>query len=184
MNTTVNKDRLIIPVEGPEINGFEVDDFLRLIHNPIARKRLAAEYGGSFAAAEQYEKSHGLPRGAIQLALLTDDERVQKMFQAIGAKILAAQESQDPQKLKEAVKEGTSISQGIQRLYPQAMDFIISYRKLVEQSQEAYIGDYKTYKIACSNSYSFQSTTYIFIVLVAVLGGLAVAIAVVIPVIP
>src|SRR5262249_46881951 len=84
--------RFEIPVEPAGFNTFAIDDYLRMIQTPEKRKEIIATVGYSPQLREAYEKTHGLPRGAVELAMLTEDTR----FKQSNEKIVKRFTGKDP----------------------------------------------------------------------------------------
>jgi hypothetical protein len=134
------------------INLFAVDDYLRSIKTAEARRQLIKRVGYSPRKRAAYEKKHGLPRGAVELAMLMEDKRVQEYNRLMTAKLpLLYDRKTDPQVLEDLYKEGFSLTKGLQQLYPEATDFMLQYAVLTQRNRRRFLGDY-----AFSNEYKLQ----------------------------
>ncbi len=136
--------RFEIPVEPNGFNAFVIDDYLRMIQTPERRQSLIATVGYSPQLREAYEKSRGLPRGAVELAMLTEDRR----FKSWNEKIVKRFTGKDPgsldqKQISEALMEVQSMGQGLQALYPEAVHFLMQYNALAQRNKASFRGDYR-----------------------------------------
>jgi hypothetical protein len=136
--------RFEIPVEPDGFNTFLIDDYLRLIQSPERRKDIIATVGYSPQLREAYEKSHGLPRGAVELAMLTEDRRFKEWNERIVKKFTGKDPgSLDQKEIQEALMQVQSMGQGLQALYPEAVHFLMQYNALSQRNKASFRGDYR-----------------------------------------
>lgn len=135
-----------------QVNLFAVDDYLRLIQSEEDRKRLIMKVGYTPQKRRAYEKRHQLPRGAVEVAMMMEDQRfkelnallVQHLTQATG-------EGAKPEALAEFYQRANSISIGLAKLYPEAQDFFLQHWLLSQRNHRQFVGDYRF-----SNEYRLQ----------------------------
>lgn len=159
------KKRFEIPVEPSGFNTFLIDDYLRMIQTPEKRKEIIATVGFSPQTREAYEKEHGLPRGAVELAMLTEDRRFKCWNERIMNRLSGKDPSSlDPEEIREAMMQVQSLGQGIQAVYPEAVHFLMQYNSLAQRNKASFRGDYRyttDYKIIlaqCSSPWWYTNT--------------------------
>jgi hypothetical protein len=136
--------RFEIPVENSGFNAFNIDDYLRLIQTPARRQEIIATVGYSPQLREAYEKSRGLPRGAVELAMLTEDRRFKETNERIVKRFTGKDPgSLDQNEIKDALQEVQSMGQGLQALYPEAVHFLMQYNALAQRNKASFRGDYR-----------------------------------------
>src|SRR5437016_2833037 len=69
----------LIPISPTEYNLFAIDDYLRSIRTSEERQKLMKGVGYSAQRRESYEARLGLPRGAVELAMMAEDQRVKEL---------------------------------------------------------------------------------------------------------
>lgn len=150
------KQRLELPTSVDEtlkkVNLFAVDDYLRLIQSEEDRQRLILRVGYSPEKRRAYEKRHQLPRGAVEAAMMIEDQRYKELNRLLVAQMTAAtQEGSSPEKLAEFYQRATSISLGLSKLYPEAQDFFLQHLLLRQSNHRHFLGDHRF-----SNEYRLQ----------------------------
>jgi hypothetical protein len=140
------KERFEIPVNpaGLNYNLFAIDDFLRSIQTSEQRKELIATVGYSPRKREQYERKRGLPHGAVELAMMVEDRRVQEINQLLAERLPALYNREaSQQQILDLYQEIASISVGLRNNYPDATGFLIAYSQLSERTRRSFQGDYR-----------------------------------------
>ncbi len=150
------KKRFEIPLSTTDgldgINLFAVDDFLRAMNNSAARRELIMKVGGSARSRSSYEKSQGLPYGAVELVMLMEDKRVRELHQVMLEKMTQLFEKDSRAgAVEEIYKQTLSVTRGLQQLYPEATDFMLQYAALSQRNRRRFMGDY-----AFGNEYKLQ----------------------------
>ena len=136
--------RFEIPVEPGRFNTFAIDDYLRGIQTPDKRRQIVATVGYSPQLREAYEKSHCLPRGAVELAMMAEDSRLKAWNEKIVKQFTGKDPgSLDQGKINEALMEVQSMGQGLQALYPEAVHFLMQYNALAQRNKASFRGDYR-----------------------------------------
>ena len=149
--------RFEIPVESTGYNIFMVDDFLRSLRSREERLKLINTFGYSAEKREEYERRSGLPRGAVELALVCEDKQILELNRSVMEKLNKLHaEKASPEQFKEAFKEVDIASRaaGIQALYPEAFQFLAQYSALARRSASSFRGDYpfnNEYKITLAD---------------------------------
>jgi hypothetical protein len=135
--------RFEIPIDTSEYNLFAIDDYLREIGTPEGRRKLIGAVGYSARLRERYEKKHGLPRGAVELAMMAEDKRVKELSDKIAKRLTeTAPEKVTPQEAKAFYLEVDSMMVGIRTLYPEAMQFVKEYATLSQRNKLSFRGEY------------------------------------------
>jgi hypothetical protein len=135
--------RFEIPVELADYNIFAIDDFLRSMRTVEQRQELIKKVGYSAAGRRAYETEHGLPSGAVELAMLAQDRRVKEMGENLRERFgLGGTSQPTPQQLKELYYEIASMTGGLRELYPEALRFLKNYGVLAQRNKRTYAGDY------------------------------------------
>lgn len=136
--------RFEIPIDPSAYNLFAIDDYLRSIRTSEDRQKLIRSVGYSAKRRDAYEKRHGLPRGAIELAMMAEDQRVKELSDKLAQKFwLGVEEKRTPQELKAFYLEVDSISAGLRALYPDAIQFLRQYGVLSQRNKTTFYGDYQ-----------------------------------------
>jgi hypothetical protein len=136
--------RFEIAVEPNGFNAFLIDDYLRMIQTPEKRKEIITTVGYSPQMREAYEKSHNLPRGAVELAMMTEDRRFKEWNERITRRLTGRDPgSLDQTEMKHALMEVQSLGQGLQSLYPEAVHFLMHYNSLAQRNKASFRGDYR-----------------------------------------
>ena len=113
--------RFEIPIDPVAYNLFAIDDYLRSIRTPEDRKKLIRKVGYSAELRDAYERKHGLPRGAVELAMMTEDRRVKEMSDKLAQRLAGrAGKEMSPQESRQLYLEVDSIMTGLRSLYPEA----------------------------------------------------------------
>jgi hypothetical protein len=150
------KTRFEIPVELGDYNIFAIDDFLRSIRTPEQCQKLIATVGYSAARRRAYETEHGLPSGAVELAMLAQDRRVKELGEKLNHRLGLSQAAPPtPQQLKAFYSDAESLTSGLRELYPEALRFLRNYGVLAQRNKRTYAGDYhfgNDYRILLANS--------------------------------
>src|SRR5262245_57480088 len=111
------KQRFEMPIGPDAVRGynlFEIDDFLRSIRTSEQRKQLMNEVGFSQRDRDTYESKHGLPHGAVELAMMLEDRRIQEINDMIKHQIPELYESgKSWQKIHEIYQELGSVATGL-----------------------------------------------------------------------
>ncbi|PWU18826.1 MAG: hypothetical protein C5B50_08130 [Verrucomicrobia bacterium] len=151
--------RFEIPIEPKGYNLFLIDDYLRTLRSKEERKKLIREVGYSAEKREEYERSHSLPRGAIELALLAEDKKAAELNDMLTKRMKKLYDDKAPQEEVQALfKEAGSRAAGIKALYPEAFQFIMQYYMLAKRNASMFRGDYrfsnefKIMRVDCSPS--------------------------------
>jgi len=148
--------RFEIPIDPSAYNLFAVDDYLRSIRTSEDRQKLIRSVGYSAQRRERYERKHGLPRGAVELAMMAEDKRVKELSDKLAQKFwLGVEQKRTPQELKEFYLEVDSMSAGLRALYPEAIQFLRQYGVLSQRNKTTYYGDYQfgnEYRIMLANT--------------------------------
>ncbi len=126
---------LIDPIEPKKFNLFAVDDFIRMSHAPSSRLALIQRHGQTRIAREKYEIENSLPSGAFEYAVMMADPRVQKIIAGLNARVELCRNDED---YKIILMDFNSALEGIYKLYPGAMNFIIAYHNIVRENQAKY----------------------------------------------
>jgi hypothetical protein len=148
--------RFEIPVELADYNIFAIDDFLRSIRTAEQCRKLIATVGYSAARRRAYESEHGLPSGAVELAMLAQDRRIKELGEKLTRRFGLSKASQPtPQQLKAFYYEVESVTSGLRELYPEALRFLKNYGVLARRNKRTYAGDYdfgNDYRILLANT--------------------------------
>ncbi|MEI6076260.1 MAG: hypothetical protein WCS94_11835 [Verrucomicrobiota bacterium] len=162
----MNKQRFEIPIEPEECNLFAIDDYLRSIQSSAERQKLIRTVGISAETREKYEREHGLPRGAVELAVMAEDKRIAVLNDVLVKKLCALQNSEATQDaVKEMYMEIGSKAAGIRALYPEAMHFLMQYSAMTRRTAAAFRGDYrfgnefKIIQVQCAPSPNAQANS-------------------------
>ena len=135
--------RFEIPVDLADYNIFSIDDFLRSIRTPERRQKLVETVGYSAARRRAYETGHGLPSGAVELAMLAQDRQVKELGEKLNQRLgLTGDSTPSPQQLKTLYYEVESMTTGLRELYPEALQFLKNYGALAQRNKRSYAGDY------------------------------------------
>lgn len=147
--------RFEIPIDSSAYNLFAIDDYLRSIRTREGRQKLIRSVGYSARLRAEYERRHGLPRGAVQLAMVTEDRRVQELSDKMSRKFVGAMEQKaSPQEMKQLYLEVESLCTGLRTLYPEAVEFMKQYGMLSQRNKQTFYGDYQfgnEYRIMLAN---------------------------------
>jgi hypothetical protein len=150
------KRRFEMPVEPGRCNTFAIDDYLRSLQSPEKRKELIATVGYSSELREAYEKTHELPRGAVQLAMMAEDRRLKDLNKKLVKRFTDLQgKKQDPGEVRAVLMEFQSVGAGLQSLYPEAVHFLMQYSALAQRNKASFQGDWRfssDYKILVAAS--------------------------------
>ncbi len=148
--------RFEIPIDPSAYNLFAIDDYLRSIRTPEDRKKLIREVGLSAQARAAFERRSGLPRGAVELAMMTEDKRVQAMSEKLAQRLGdSAGKPMSPQDARKFYLEVDSIMSGLRTLYPEAIHFLKEYSALAQRNKTTFYGDYQfsnDYRIMLANT--------------------------------
>ena len=140
------------------INLFAVDDFLREMGTTHARRELILKVGASRESCAAYEKAHGLPHGAVELVMLSEDKRFKEMDKLIMSRMpVLFEKNTPPEVLEELYRESFSLGRGLQQLYPDASDFMMRYSLLMQRNRHRFMGDF-----GFSNEYKLQMVEWCF----------------------
>jgi hypothetical protein len=138
------EERFEIPLEPRTYNLFTTDDYLRSIRTSEGRKKLIQEVGFSAEARWTYEQEHGLPRGAVELAMMAEDPRVKEMSERFSAQVTKSTKEQlSPEEAKKFYMEVDSMMSGLRALYPEAIQFAKEYGMLSQRNKTSFRGDYQ-----------------------------------------
>ncbi len=139
-----DSNRFEIPLEPASYNLFAIDDYLRNIRTPEGRKKLMREVGYSAEERWSYERAHGLPRGAVELAMMAEDPRVKEMSDKFTQQVGKSSKQQlTPQEAKKFYLEVDSMLSGLRILYPEAFEFAKEYQMLTQRNKMSFRGDYQ-----------------------------------------
>lgn len=137
-------ERFEIPMEPRGYNLFLMDDYLRTVRSQTERQKLIREVGYSAQKREDYERQCGLPRGAVELALLAEDKRVAEINDLLNKKLNQLYKEKAPRdRVNEAFREVGSRAAGIRALYPDAFQFLMQYNLLAKRNAAMFRGDYR-----------------------------------------
>jgi hypothetical protein len=149
-------NRFEIPIDSSAYNLFAIDDYLRGIRTSEDRQRLIRSVGYSPGLRDAYEKKHALPRGAVEVAMMAEDQRVKDLSEKLSQRYLGAVEQKmDPQEMKRFYQEIESMSSGLRTLYPEAVQFLKQYGTLSQRNKQTFYGDYQfgnEYRIMLANT--------------------------------
>ena len=123
-----------IPLVLNKLDVFAIDDYLRSVNDPVLRKTLIAEYGGSPEKIREFEQSKSLPEGAFELLLLQEDPE----FAAFNGDVLKDYMSKltNPDqrlRLKQQIKD---MNIKMRPKFPRAYAFLQAYAKCVAEASE------------------------------------------------
>jgi hypothetical protein len=135
-------ERFEIPLPQQDYNLFAIDDYLRSVGTSEGRKTLIEDAGYSAQAREAYERETGLPRGAVELAMMAEDPRVKQLQEKLNRQLGGLSADDDPKQLRNLYLEVESITNGLQVLYPEAFDFIKQYAGMASRNKADFCGDY------------------------------------------
>jgi hypothetical protein len=148
--------RFEIPIDASAYNLFAVDDYLRSIRTPEDRQKLIRSVGYSSRLREEYERRHGLPRGAVEVAMMAEDKRVKELSEKLSQKFwVAVEQKVSAQEMKQFYLEVESMSTGLRSLYPEAVHFLKQYGMLSQRNKRTFYGDYQfgnEYRIMLANT--------------------------------
>lgn len=137
-------ERFEIPMDPPGYNLFLIDDYMRTVRSKEERQKLIREVGYSTEKREEYERSHGLPRGALELALLAEDKRVAELNDMLNKNLNKLyQEKASREQVNALFMEAGSRAAGIKALYPEAFQFLMQYYMLAKRNASMFRGDYR-----------------------------------------
>jgi hypothetical protein len=149
-------DRFEIPIDASAYNLFAIDDYLRSIKTSEDRQKLIRSVGYSARLREAYETENGLPRGAVELAMMAEDPRVKDLSDKLSQKFWTAMEQKaTPQDMKKLYLEVDSMCAGLRSLYPEAVQFLKQYGMLSQRNKTTFYGDYQfsnEYRIMLANT--------------------------------
>jgi len=128
-----------IPVN-PKVNFFFIDEYLRMVHDPVKRKNLISTYGATRDSIRSYESENNLPHGAFDVAVMAEDERVIEMSGRLAARL--AEGPITTERLDSIMKEAATLNTGISRIYPEAVSFLTSYQKNQQSLKERHVGNF------------------------------------------
>jgi hypothetical protein len=137
--------RFEIPVESPGFNTFLVDDYLRSLRSHDERIKLINTHGYSAEKREEFERQSGLPRGAVELALVCEDKQIAELNKMVTDKMKKLyEEKASPEEVKAAFNDIDigSRAAGIKALYPEAFQFLMQYSALARRTASSFRGDY------------------------------------------
>jgi hypothetical protein len=116
--------------------------------------KLISTVGYSAEKRDEFERSRGLPRGAVELALVCEDRQLQELNAMLNEKLNKLQaDKAPPEQINELFKEISSRAAGIRSLYPEAFQFLSQYTALAKRNASAFRGDYRF-----SNEYKILKT--------------------------
>jgi len=148
--------RFEIPISAAEFNLFAVDDYLRSIGTAEARQGLIRRVGYSAEKRSAFEADAGLPRGAVELAMMVEDQRVKDLSERLSRELAHGMAKQvDPQETRRFYLEVDSIMNGLQALYPDAIRFLKQYGVMAQRNKATFYGDYQfgnNYRIMMVNA--------------------------------
>jgi hypothetical protein len=148
--------RFEIPIDPSAYNLFAIDDYLRSIRTAEDRQKLIRSVGYSPQLREAYERRHGLPRGAVEVAMMAEDSRVKELSEKFSQRFwVAVEQKASPQELKQFYLEVESMSSGLRALYPEAVEFLRQYGMLSQRNKSTFYGDYQfgnEYRIMLANT--------------------------------
>ncbi len=136
--------RFEILIPASEYNLFAIDDYLRSIRTPEARQRLIRRVGYSAEKRSAFERKLNLPRGAVELAMMAEDQRLKDMSERMTRKLAASMKKQvSPQETRKFYLEVDSMMNGLQALYPDALQFMKQYGMVAQRNKASFQGDYQ-----------------------------------------
>ncbi len=136
--------RFEILIPASEYNLFAIEDYLRSIRTPQARQRLIRRVGYSAEKRAAFERKLNLPRGAVELAMMAEDQRLKEMSERLTRKLAAGIKKQvSPQETRQLYLEVDSMMNGLQALYPDALQFTKQYGMLAQRNKASFQGDYQ-----------------------------------------
>ena len=134
------------------MNIFLIDDYLRTIKNSSRRQKIIREVGLSREKRDAYEMKHQLPNGAVELAMMAEDERINRISELYIKKLNAAEE---PAEKKSILDEIVSISYSLHTVYPDSIRFLNRYSAMSERVRNDFVGDYEF-----QNHYKLSQLTF------------------------
>lgn len=138
------RQRFEIPMEPQGYNVFLIDDYLRTIRSHEERLKLIRTVGYSAEKREEYERKRGLPRGAVEMALMCEDRQIGELNALVNQKMNKLYEKKaTPTEVNEAFMEVASRTVGIRALYPEAFQFLMQYNSLAKRNAASFRGDYR-----------------------------------------
>lgn len=140
------KERFEIPIpqDSRQYNLFAIDDFLRSIQTSERRQKLITSVGLSPTKRAAFEKKGGLPHGAVELAMMMEDRRIQEINQIIHQKLpLLYSKDNKQEEVLDLYEEIASLSVGLRNNYPDATSFLVAYARLSERTRRSFQGDYR-----------------------------------------
>ena len=148
--------RFEIPIDSSAYNLFAIDDYLRSIRTAEDRQKLIRSVGYSPELREEYEQRRGLPRGAVELAMMAEDKRVKELSDKLSQRFwVGVEKNFTPQEVKQFYLEVDSMSAGLRALYPEAVQFLKQYGMLSQRNKSTFQGDYQfgnEYRIMLANT--------------------------------
>jgi hypothetical protein len=137
--------RFEIPVETHGYNMFLIDDYLRSMRSHEERLKLINTVGYSAQKRAEYERDHGLPHGAVELAMMCEDRQIAELNDYVNHKLtnLYGGQQPAPEQINDALREVASRTGGIRTLYPEAFQFLTQYNLLASRSAAVFRGDYR-----------------------------------------
>jgi len=149
-------NRFEIPIGTSQYNLFAIDDYLRSIRTPEERQKLIQSVGYSARMREEYEARNGLPRGAVEMAMMAEDRRVKELSEKLSNRIAAGVCDQlSAQEAKQFYLEVDSIMGGLRALYPEAISFLRQYGLMAQRNKATFYGDYQfgnEYRVMMANT--------------------------------
>ncbi|HZV36456.1 MAG TPA: hypothetical protein VFB72_17905, partial [Verrucomicrobiae bacterium] len=160
------KQRFEMPVEPQGYNVFLIDDYLRSLRSHEERMKLITTHGYSAEKRGEFERERGLPRGAVELALVCEDKQLKELNATFRERLSKLQaENGPPEKMTELLTEIASRAAGVRALYPEAFQFLSQYTALARRNASAFRGDYrfnnefKVLKVDCSPNSNTNTNT-------------------------
>lgn len=156
--------RFEIPVEPQGYNVFLIDDYLRTLRSKEDRAKLIKTVGYSAEKREEYERSHSLPRGAVELALMCEDRQIAELNVMVNKRMNKLYEEKATQaQVNEALMDLASRTAGIKALYPEAFQFLTQYNSMARRNASSFRGDYRfnnEFKIMQADCSPSQNVNY------------------------
>ena len=153
------KRRFEIPLEPAQYNLFEIDDYLRSIQSSKERKKLITTVAFSPELRRDFERKHGLPHGAVEMAMMAEDKRIKEINETVRKRVKPDSSEMSAEEIMTLYRELESMAVGLKALYPEAIQFMLEYGALARRNAASFRGDYQfnnEYKIirtaACNAS--------------------------------
>ena len=115
---------------------FAIDEYLQLLGDPVSRRQIITEHGNTQSQIAEFEQKRRLPPGSFEFAVMMEDQRFQQFSRQLTNKYLILfkdlkffQIRDSQQEIISSLRHETeSLFIGIEKLYPNAVRFVVNYR--------------------------------------------------------